>query len=143
MTHDKMAHDKLVLLGVTGGIAAYKAAELVRLLQKCGHQVKVVMTEHAQEFVGATTFRALSGHEVALDLFEDPDKPIHHISLAQEPDCFVIAPATANVIAKIAQGVADDLLTTTALAYQGPLVVAPAMNEAMLDDEATQENLAL
>ena len=138
-----MSDQKLVLLGVTGGIAAYKAVELVRLLQYSGLEVKVVMTEHATEFVGPATFRALSGHEVALDLFEDPGKPIHHISLSTEPDCFVIAPATANVIAKIAQGVADDLLTTTVLAYKGPLVIAPAMNEAMLTDVATQENLAL
>jgi len=134
---------KLVLVGVTGGIAAYKSAELVRLLQKSGCDVKVVMTQHATEFVGPATFRALTGHEVALELFEDPRNPIHHISLAKEPDCFVIAPATANVIAKIAQGVADDLLTTTAVAYQGPLVIAPAMNDAMLDDASTQDNLAI
>jgi phosphopantothenoylcysteine decarboxylase/phosphopantothenate--cysteine ligase len=138
-----MANDRHILVGVTGGIAAYKAAELVRALQREGYDVKVVMTAHATEFIGATTFRALTGHEVALDLFEDATRPIHHISLAQEPDCFVIAPATANVIAKIAQGVADDLLTTTAVAYQGPLVIAPAMNESMLNDETTTTNLAL
>jgi len=138
-----MPDKNLILLGVTGGIAAYKSAELVRLLQKEDLEVKVVMTKHATEFVGPTTFRALTGHEVALDLFDDPDNPIHHISLSTEPACFVIAPATANVIAKIAQGVADDLLTTTAVAFQGPLVVAPAMNEAMLDDVTTRENLAL
>ena len=130
-----------ILLGVTGGIAAYKSCELVRLLQKSDYEVKIVMTPHATQFIGPATFRALTGHEVALDLFEDPSQPIHHISLAQEPDCFVIAPATANVIAKIAQGVADDLLTTTAVAYKGPMVVAPAMNDAMLRDETTQENL--
>ena len=136
-----MADKKLVLLGVTGGIAAYKSCELVRLLQGAEYSVKVVMTKHGTEFVGPATFRALTGYEVALDLFEDPQKPIHHISLAQEPDCFVIAPATANVIAKLAQGVADDLLTTTAVAFQGPLVIAPAMNEAMLNDVTMQENL--
>jgi phosphopantothenoylcysteine decarboxylase/phosphopantothenate--cysteine ligase len=135
------ADKKMILLGVSGSIAAYKACELVRLLQNDGYDIKVVMTHHATELVGAATFRALTGHEVALDLFEDPSKPIHHISLAKEPDCFVVAPATANVIAKIARGVADDLLTTTALAYQGPLVIAPAMNDAMLGDATTQENL--
>jgi phosphopantothenoylcysteine decarboxylase/phosphopantothenate--cysteine ligase len=138
-----MSDNKMILLGISGGIAAYKSCELVRILQKRGHVVKVVMTKHATSLVGPATFRALTGHPVALDLFEDPAKPIHHISLAQEADCFVIAPATANVIAKIAQGVADDLLTTTAVAYQGSLVIAPAMNEAMLDDEVTQDNLAI
>ena len=138
-----VAEKKLILLGITGGIAAYKSCELVRLLQNAGFNVRVVMTKHATEFVGPATFRALTGHQVALDLFEDPQNPIHHISLSKEPDCFVIAPATANVIAKIAQGVADDLLTTTALAFQGPLIIAPAMNEAMLTDPATRENIEI
>lgn len=131
----------LVLLGVTGCIAAYKSCEIVRGLQKSGHDVKVVMTEHACEFVGPTTFRALTGHEVAVGLFDDPSDPIHHISLAKEPDVFLIAPATANVVAKIAHGVADDLLTTTALATTKPLIVAPAMNAAMWADAATQHNI--
>lgn len=132
----------MILLGVTGCIAAYKSCEILRLLQKAGQDVKVVMTEHATEFVGPTTFRALSGHEVAVGLFDEPGDPIHHISLAKEPDLFLIAPATANVIAKIAQGVADDLLTTTALATKVPLVIAPAMNVEMWRDEATQRNIA-
>jgi phosphopantothenoylcysteine decarboxylase/phosphopantothenate--cysteine ligase len=132
----------MVLVGVTGCIAAYKACEIVRLLQKSGHDVKVVMTEHAAAFVGPTTFRALTGHEVAVGLFDDPADPIHHISLAKEADVFLIAPATANVVAKISKGVADDLLTTTALATQAPLVIAPAMNSAMWSDDATQENIA-
>lgn len=131
----------LVLVGVTGCIAAYKSCEIVRGLQKSGHDVKVVMTEHATSFVGPTTFRALTGNEVAVGLFDDPSDPIHHISLAKEPDVFLIAPATANVIAKITQGVADDLLTTTALATKVPLVVAPAMNSAMWADDATQNNI--
>ena len=131
----------LVLLGVTGCIAAYKSCEVVRGLQKAGHDVKVVMTEHAREFVGATTFRALTGHEVAVGLFDNPSDPIHHISLAKEPDVFLIVPATANVVAKIAQGVADDLLTTTALATEKPLIIAPAMNAAMWADAATQQNI--
>ncbi|MCL2024586.1 MAG: bifunctional phosphopantothenoylcysteine decarboxylase/phosphopantothenate--cysteine ligase CoaBC [Coriobacteriia bacterium] len=136
---------KKILLGVTGSIAAYKSCDVVRALQKRNLDVKVVMTEHATELVGAATFRALTGHEVARDLFVDPAAPIHHISLSDEPDLFVIAPATANVIAKIAHGVADDLLTTTTLAYQGarrgPLVVAPAMNDAMWHDGTVRENL--
>ena len=131
----------LVLLGVSGCIAAYKSCEIVRGLQKSGHDVKVVMTEHGAEFVGPTTFRALTGHEVPVGLFDNPSDPIHHISLAKEPDLFLIAPATANVIAKIANGVADDLLTTTALATKAPLIVAPAMNSAMWSDETTQENI--
>lgn len=130
-----------VLLGVTGSIAAYKACELLRLLQKAGMRVKVVMTESAQELVGAATFRALSGESVAVDLFEDPSNPINHISLASEADAFVIAPSTANVINKIANGVADDLLTTTALATTAPVVIAPAMNVRMLQNTHTQESL--
>lgn len=132
----------MILLGVTGCIAAYKSCEILRLLQKAGQDVKVVMTEHATEFVGPTTFRALSGHEVAVELFDEPGDPIHHISLAKEPDLFLIAPATANVIAKIAQGVADDLLTTTALATKVSLVIAPAMNAGMWNDEVTRANVA-
>lgn len=131
----------VILLGVTGCIAAYKSCEILRLLQKAGHDVKVVMTEHATEFVGPTTFRALSGHEVAVGLFDEPGDPIHHVSLAKEPDVFLVAPATANVIAKIARGVADDLLTTTALATKVPLVIAPAMNVEMWRDVVTQENI--
>ena len=133
-----------VLLGITGCIAAYKACELVRLLQKRapGVNVKVVMTQHAAEFVGPATFRALTGNEVAVGLFDEASAPIHHISLAKEADLFCIAPATANVIAKLAGGVADDLLTTTALATKAPLVLAPAMNAAMWADAATQANVA-
>ncbi len=135
---------KTVLVGVTGCIAAYKACYLVRCLQKAapGLNVKVVMTEHATAFVGPTTFRALTGNEVAVGLFDNPSDPIHHISLAKEADVFCIAPATANVIAKIATGVADDLLTTTALATKAPLVIAPAMNAGMWSDAATQQNIA-
>lgn len=136
------AKQKTVLLGITGCIAAYKACYIVRGLQKAGVRVKVVMTEHATQFVGPTTFRALTNEEVAVGLFDAPSDPIHHISLAAEADVFCIAPATANVCAKIAQGVADDLLTTTALATSAPLVIAPAMNDGMWLDSATQENIA-
>ena len=135
------APQKTVLVGVTGCIAAYKSCEIVRLLQKAGVRAKVVMTEHATEFVGPTTFRALTREPVAVGLFDDPSDPIHHVSLAQEADCFVIAPCTANVVAKIANGLADDLLTTTALACTCPLVVAPAMNVHMYENPATRYNL--
>ena len=130
-----------VLLCVTGCIAAYKSCEIVRLLQKEGMRVKVLMTEHAARFVGPTTFRALTHEKVAIDLFDDPEDPIHHISLAQEADVVLIAPATANIIAKMAQGIADDLMSTTLLATKAPVVVAPAMNNGMWTASATQENM--
>jgi phosphopantothenoylcysteine decarboxylase/phosphopantothenate--cysteine ligase len=135
-------HEPTVLLGVTGCIAAYKACELVRLLQKAGVRVKVVMTPMGTEFVTPSTFRALTGEEVALAPVDDPGSPIHHISLAQEADVFLIAPATANTINKLAGGVADNLLTTTALATEAPLLIAPAMNVHMWRDETTQDSLA-
>lgn len=134
---------KTVLIGVTGCIAAYKSAEIVRALQKRGLRVKVVMTEHATHFVDPLTFRSLTHEPVAVGLFDDPSDPIHHISLAEEADLFLIAPCTANVVAKIAHGIADDLLTTTALACTAPLVVAPAMNVHMYEAAATQENLSI
>ena len=132
-----------VLLGVTGCIAAYKACELVRTLQKQGARVKVVMTPSGADFVTPTTFRALTGQEVALQPINDPHSPIHHITLAQEASVFVIAPATASTINKLANGVADNLLTTTALATQAPLLIAPAMNVHMWRHPATQRSLAL
>lgn len=134
------AKQPTVLVGVTGCIAAYKSCEIVRGLQKAGVRVKVVMTERATEFVGPTTFRALTHEPVAVGLFDDPSDPIHHISLAQEADVFVIAPCTANVMAKIANGIADDLLTTTALAITSPLMIAPAMNVHMYENAATMAN---
>lgn len=136
-----MKQRKTVLLGVTGCIAAYKACEIVRLLQKAGIRVKVVMTEHAAEFVGPTTFRALTHEPVAVGLFDDPSDPIHHISLAEEADLVLVAPCTANVLAKMAHGIADDLLTTTMLATTAPVLVAPAMNVHMYENRATQENM--
>lgn len=134
-------HIPCILVGVTGGIAAYKSCELVRCFQRAGCRVKVVMTKHATEFVGPTTFRSLTREPVAVDLFDAPGDPIHHISLSQECDMFVIAPATANILAKMACGLADDLLSTTALAFDGPIVVAPAMNTVMYENEATQANM--
>src|SRR5271169_6647464 len=138
-----------VACGVSGGIAAYKAAELVRLLQDRGLEVQVVMTRAAREFVTPLTFAALSGRKVITDMFEsaggDPnvESAIEHIAVAQSIDALVIAPATANVIAKIAQGIADDFLTTLCLATKAPLIVAPAMNVNMWENAATQENLEI
>lgn len=131
-----------VLVGVTGCIAAYKAGEVVRGLQKAGVRVKVVMTEHGTHFVDPVTFRALTHEKVAVGLFDDPSDPIHHISLAQECDVFLIAPCTANVMAKVACGIADDLLSTTALATTATLAIAPAANVHMYEATATQENMA-
>ncbi|WP_144742968.1 bifunctional phosphopantothenoylcysteine decarboxylase/phosphopantothenate--cysteine ligase CoaBC [Enorma burkinafasonensis] len=134
---------RTALVCVTGCIAAYKSCELVRLLQKAGLRVKVLMSEHATHFVDPLTFRALTHEPVAVGLFDDPSDPIHHISLAQEADIVLVAPATANVIAKMAHGIADDLLSTTLLATTAPILVAPAMNVNMWRAAATQENLAV
>ncbi len=136
-----------VALGVTGGIAAYKAAELVRLLQDRGMRVQVVMTRAAQEFVRPLTFAALSGEKVITDLFgagaEEPniDSAVEHIAVAQAIDALVVAPATADVIAKFAHGEANDFLTTLFLATTAPVVVAPAMNVNMWEHAATQANI--
>lgn len=132
---------KTVLIGISGCIAAYKACEITRGLQKAGVRVKVVMTEHATHFVDPLTFRALTHEPVGLGLFDNPQDPIHHISLAQEADLFLIAPCTANVMAKVAHGIADDLLTTTALATTAPIMIAPAMNVHMYENIATQDNM--
>lgn len=132
-----------VVVGVTGGIAAYKTCELVRALVKRGYRVKVVMTEAATRFVSPLTFRTLSAEPVTVSLWADePDAKVHHVSLAEEADVMVIAPCTANVIAKIAHGRADDMLTTTALATEAPLVIAPAMNVHMWRKDITQLNVA-
>jgi phosphopantothenoylcysteine decarboxylase / phosphopantothenate---cysteine ligase len=130
-----------ILLGVTGGIAAYKACILVRLLRLRGASVRVVMTRSAERFVGPATFAALSEHRVYTDLFEEPGVVLH-VRLAHEADLAVIAPATANVIAKLAQGIADDLLTSTLLEARCPLVVAPAMHTGMWEHPATQSNVS-
>lgn len=133
---------KTIVVGVTGGIAAYKTCELVRALVKHGHRVKVVMTEAATRFVTPLVFRTLTNEPVGVSLWADePGSPVHHVSLAEEADVVVIAPCTANVIAKLAHGRADDLLTTTALATESPLVIAPAMNVHMWRREVTQANV--
>jgi len=133
-----------IVVGITGGIAAYKTCEIVRALMRLGYRVKVVMTEAATRFVTPLTFRSLTGEPVAVSLWADgPESQIHHISLAQEADVMLIAPCTANVMAKIARGGADDLLTTTALATEAPLVIAPAMNVHMWRARITRENAAV
>jgi phosphopantothenoylcysteine decarboxylase/phosphopantothenate--cysteine ligase len=131
-----------VLLGITGGIAAYKAAYLARLLRERGAEVQVVMTPAATRFVGPDTFAALTGRPVHSDVFEHPEQVLH-VRLAHEADAAVVAPATANVLAKLAGGVADDLLTSTLLEHRGPLVVAPAMHSGMWGHPATMRNLDL
>ena len=127
-----------IVVGVTGGIAAYKAVELVRQFTLLDLDVKVVMTGHATKLVGPATFRAITGNRVALALFAEGDAPIQHITLAREADLFVIAPATANILAKMANGLADDLLSTTLLATRAPILVAPAMNREMWAHPATR-----
>jgi phosphopantothenoylcysteine decarboxylase / phosphopantothenate---cysteine ligase len=129
-----------VLLGVTGGVAAYKAAYLARLLRERGAEVQTVMTASATRFVGPDTFSALTGREARSEVFERTEDVLH-VRLAHEADAAVVAPATANVLAKLATGVADDLLTSTLLEFRGPLVVAPAMHSGMWTNPATAENL--
>ena len=136
-----------VALGISGGIAAYKAAELIRLLQERGLDVQVVMTRNACEFVAPLTFAALSGRKVITEMFGGPqgganlESAIEHMAVAQSIDALVIVPATANVLAKMAHGIADDFLTTLCLATKAPLIVAPAMNVNMWEHPATQKNL--
>lgn len=143
----KTASQHLIALGVSGGIAAYKAAELVRLLTDRGHGVQVVMTDSAQRFVGPLTFASLTGRKVITNLFgetdsEIRDSSIEHVDVAQRSDLLLVAPATADLLAKFAHGIADDFLTTMHLAYTGPVVVAPAMNANMWRHPATQGNVA-
>ncbi|WP_031431066.1 MULTISPECIES: bifunctional phosphopantothenoylcysteine decarboxylase/phosphopantothenate--cysteine ligase CoaBC [Methylomicrobium] len=138
-----MSEAKRILLGVSGGIAVYKAAELVRLLRKEGAEVRVAMTRAASRFVTPLTFQALSGNPVHTELLDaESENAMDHISLARWADLIVIAPATANLIAKLSHGLADDLLTTLYLAATCPVYVAPAMNQAMWGKSATRENVA-
>lgn len=132
-----------VVVGVSGGIAAYKSAYLVSALKK-RFDVHVIMTGNALEFVSALTFETLSGNAVVTGTFERTQEfDVKHVSLAQKADVFIVAPATANVIAKVASGIADDMLTTTILAAKCPVIFAPAMNTAMYEDAATQENIRM
>ncbi len=138
-----MLQGQCVILGVTGGIAAYKAAELLRLLIKAGAEVHVVMTRSAQEFIAPLTFQTLSGNPVHTELFSlIQEQEIGHISLADRADLVLIAPATANLIGKVANGIADDLLTTTIMATRAKVLFAPAMNSNMWENPVYQENQA-
>ena len=138
----KSLTNKNILLGVTGGIAAYKSAEIVRHLKKSGASVRVVMTRSAEEFITPLTLQALSGNRVSTELLDaEAEAAMGHIELAKWADGILIAPATANTIARLSSGRGDDLLSTVTLAFDGPISIAPAMNQAMWRDERTQENL--
>ena len=137
-----MLKGKTVVLGVTGGIAAYKSAALTSLLVKAGAQVQVIMTEHARQFIAPLTFESLTGRRCLTDTFDrNHEYSTEHVELAKEADVVMIAPATANIIAKIAHGMADDMLTTTVLACDCPKIVAPAMNTRMYENPVTQDNM--
>jgi phosphopantothenoylcysteine decarboxylase/phosphopantothenate--cysteine ligase len=137
-----MLANKKIVLGVTGGIAAYKAAELIRALIKSGAQVKVIMTKSAKEFITPLTLQTLSQNQVYTDMFVPVDKyEMAHITLAEFADAFVIAPATANIIGKIASGIGDDLLSTTIMAQEKPTLICPAMNDKMLANPIVQKNI--
>lgn len=139
-----MLKDKTILLGVTGGIAAYKSASLASRLVKAGAEVRVIMTEHATNFINPITFETLTGHKCITDTFDrNFEFQVEHVSLAKKADVIMVAPATANVIAKLAHGLADDMLTTTILASHAPKLIAPAMNTGMYENPVTQNNLAL
>ena len=137
-----MLKGKKIVVGITGGIAAYKVAELVRQLCKRGAQVDVVMTKNAQQFVTPLTFQTISGNAVSTDLFSSYQPDISHISLADKADLLIIAPATANIIAKCAAGIADDLLSSVVLSTVAPVLIAPAMNTKMWENSITQQNVA-
>ena len=135
---------KTVVLGVTGGIAAYKSCEVVSRLRKQGAQVFVIMTKNACQFVAPMTFETLSNNPCVNDTFERPERwEVEHVALAKKADLFLIAPATANIMAKMAHGIADDMLSTTVLATKAPVLLAPAMNTGMWTNEVTQENLRI
>ena len=135
--------NKCIVVGVTAGIAAYKICQLVSSLKKQGNEVHVIMTKEAEKFVTPLTFQTLSNQKVITDMFTvDYTPDVHHISLAKKADLFVVAPATANIIVKIAHGLADDMLTTTFLAATCPKLIVPAMNTNMLNNPITQDNIA-
>jgi len=133
---------KTIILGITGSIAAYKACELTGLLKREGFDVRALLTKEAKEFVTVTTLQTLSQNKVITDMFEIPDEwnPAH-VSLAQAADLILIAPATANVIAKLASGICDDILTCAVFASAAPVLIAPAMNDKMYGHRITQENM--
>jgi phosphopantothenoylcysteine decarboxylase len=132
-----------ILIGVSGGVAAYKSAALVSKLVQAGHGVSVVMTAAAEQFIGAATFRALTGRIVAIESFPPHEHPLGpHIELARQAELLCVAPATANLLAKAAHGLADDLLSTLLLSFDGPVLMAPAMNREMWEKPVVQRNMA-
>lgn len=137
-----MLKGKTIVLGISGGIAAYKAADIASKLTQAGAVVKTIMTESATQFITPLTFRNLTGQPVVTDMFDlDSEYSVEHVALAEEADVVLIAPATANIIAKIACGIADDSLTCTVLATEAPIVIAPSMNDNMFKNSVTQENI--
>ncbi len=137
-----MLKGKNVVLGITGCIAAYKSAGLISLLRREGANVYVIMTRNAQEFITPLTIRTLSKNPVVIDMFEEvTNYDVEHISLASKADIFLIAPATANIIGKIASGIADDMLSTTVMATKAPIVLAPAMNNNMYENPIVKSNI--
>ena len=139
-----MLKNKTVVIGVSGGIAVYKTLDVISRLRKLGVNVKVIMTKSATEFVTPLSFQSLSQNYVVCDMFEEPKTwDVEHISLAKSADVFLIAPATANVIGKIANGIADDMLTTTVMATKGKVLIAPAMNTNMYENPIVQRNISI
>ena len=136
--------NKTIVVGITGGIAAFKSAQLVSDLLKMNYDVEVIMTKNATEFIAPLTFESLVKHKVYVDTFDrNFEYDVKHISIAKKADVFIVVPATANFIAKAANGIADDMLTTTFLAAQCPKIICPAMNTAMMENPITQKNIKL
>jgi len=131
-----------LVLGVTGSISAYKAVEILRIFQKNGHNVSVIMTKEAKKFISPLTFETFIPGRVYSELFKENQDPVLHINISRTNDLLLIAPATANIIGKIANGIADDLLSTIFLAFYGKIVIAPAMNSFMYENIAVKENIA-
>jgi len=137
-----MFKDLNIVVGITGGIAAYKACGIVSYLKGQGANVDVIMTKNACEFITPLTLETLSGNKVVVDMFERPDyMDVKHISLARKADLFLIVPATANIIGKVANGLADDMLSTTIMATKAPVIFAPAMNNQMYENRIVQDNI--
>ena len=137
-----MFKDLNIVIGITGGISAYKACGIVSYLKKEGANVDVIMTKNACEFITPLTLETLSGNKVVTDMFKRPDYiEVEHISLARKADVFLIVPATANIIGKVANGIADDMLSTTIMATKAPVIFAPAMNNGMYENPIVQDNI--
>lgn len=131
-----------IVIGITGGIAAYKACDIVSYLKKDGFNIDVIMTKNACEFITPLTLETLSGNKVITDMFERPDhREVEHISLARKANLFLIVPATANILGKVANGIADDMLSTTIMATKAPVIFAPAMNDGMYSNPIVQDNI--